>query len=320
MRNLFENNPFSLMPVYFKVLAGISILFLSYALSGLLGIWVASISTGLSLKVFQNMNFNDASEKFIYGLKIIQIFVDVGLFLIPSLLIPIVLFNMNPVSFMGMNKRSGITLFIIAILLALCVQPIVDISARMNQEMRFPDSLKSLESLMKGLETKNENLMQRFLNMKSGWDILLNIFLIAIMPAVLEEFFFRGFLQKSLQLWIRNGHAAVIITAFVFSFIHMEFYGFLPRFILGLLLGYAYLWSGDIKLPILIHFTNNFLDLGLSWYLQQQGKTPAPDASDTGLPAYQYIVAVVIFALLIYLFKSRTNLTTVTIHEGDQNA
>ena len=79
------------------------------------------------------------------------------------------------------------------------------------------------------------------------------------MPAIGEEFFFRGVLQRLFSEWFRNAHVAIIVTAFIFSAIHFQFYGFIPRFLLGLFLGYMFYWSGTLWLPIIIHFINNGL-------------------------------------------------------------
>jgi membrane protease YdiL (CAAX protease family) len=88
-------------------------------------------------------------------------------------------------------------------------------------------------------------------------DLLLNLLVIAIVPAIGEELLFRGYLQQSFSNWLSNPHVAIIVTAVLFSAIHLHFQAFLPRFILGVLLGYLFYWSGSLWLPILAHFANN---------------------------------------------------------------
>jgi hypothetical protein len=99
------------------------------------------------------------------------------------------------------------------------------------------------------------------LTMNSFSDFLLVIGVVALVPALAEEFFFRGFLQQFFQKWVKSAHVAVIITAFIFSTVHMQFFGFLPRFLLGLLLGYLFLYSQRIWTSVYFHFINNLSNI-----------------------------------------------------------
>jgi len=94
--------------------------------------------------------------------------------------------------------------------------------------------------------------------------------MIAILPAIAEEILFRGVIAKYLNEWTRNLHWAVFISAFIFAAIHLQFYGFLPRLLLGMALGYLYFWSGSLWLPIAAHFTNNFLSVVIEFLYRKQ--------------------------------------------------
>ena len=96
--------------------------------------------------------------------------------------------------------------------------------------------------------------------------LFINLLMIAIIPAIGEEFFFRGLLQRIFSNWVRNTHWGIIISAFLFSAIHMQFYGFFPRFLLGAMFGYLFVWSGSLWLPVLAHFINNSLAV-IAYYL-----------------------------------------------------
>src|SRR5207344_1198984 len=87
--------------------------------------------------------------------------------------------------------------------------------------------------------------------------LAINLFIIAFLPALGEELFFRGMMQKLFSQLTKNNHLAIIITSIIFSAIHLQFYGFLPRMVLGIFLGYLLVWSGSLWLPILAHFVNN---------------------------------------------------------------
>ncbi len=303
MKNPFNEGSQAFMPFYLRIMIGASLWFISYAVISFLGLWIASSITGTSLATFSLGNFENKGPAFAAGLKIIQLFSDLGLFVVPALILPFIIFQHNAVAFMGMKKRTSFAVFILAICLALGIQPLVTVSAYFNEHLVLPHFLSGMEQQMQAMEKKNEGLMKSFLQMHGIWDFIINTVIIAILPAVAEELFFRGFLQKALQIGLKRSHLAVIATAFIFSFIHLEFYGFLPRFLLGLLLGYAYLWSGDIKVPILIHFTNNFMDLCLSYY-SGSVETGSGVQNSFGIMQILFsIVSLFVLAYLVYIFK-----------------
>jgi hypothetical protein len=142
--------------------------------------------------------------------------------------------------------------------------------------------------------------------MNNAKDFIINAFVMAVMPAICEEFLFRGFLQRTLYRWWGRRYLAVILSAFIFSFIHFQFYGFLPRFLLGLLLGYLYLWSGDLKLSIFVHFLNNFISLLAAWYSQRNGDEFNLNAPMASYPVVLYFVSAAAGSVLLFLLYKRT--------------
>jgi len=135
----------------------------------------------------------------------------------------------------------------------------------------------------------------------SSGALALNILIIAILPAFGEELIFRGVLQKILSDLFRNKHAAVWVTALFFSAVHLQFFGFLPRLILGLAFGYLYLWSGTLWLPIIAHFVNNAVPAlgaffyGWESYNQDSGAIGTKDLFAIILPV---AISIVILALI----------------------
>jgi len=99
--------------------------------------------------------------------------------------------------------------------------------------------------------------------------MLFNIFMIAIVAAIGEELIFRGVIQKIFARWTGNIHLAIIITGFLFSLIHLQFYGFFPRWLLGVMFGYLMVWSGTLWLPIFAHFVNNAVAVLVSYLIHK---------------------------------------------------
>jgi uncharacterized protein len=117
--------------------------------------------------------------------------------------------------------------------------------------------MSGLEQWMQQSEKEAASVTEAFLLTPNPWSFILNIFMVAVLPALGEELVFRGVLLRHLREWTKNIHVAIFISAFLFSAIHMQFYGFLPRFLMGVFFGYMLYWSGSIWVPIMAHFINN---------------------------------------------------------------
>jgi membrane protease YdiL (CAAX protease family) len=142
-----------------------------------------------------------------------------------------------------------------------------------NSRLQLPETLQTLENSIKNMEAEAEKLTEAFLIMHHTKDLFLNLLMIALLPAIGEELLFRGILQKLLTEATGKIHLSIIITGIIFSAIHMQFFGFLPRMMLGIFLGYLLLWTRTIWAPILAHFINNASAVLMSWYEQQNHLT-----------------------------------------------
>jgi len=127
-----------------------------------------------------------------------------------------------------------------------------------------------LPDWMGQLEDSTNGLLRAFLVMDTPWEFLFSLFVMGFLPAVGEELVFRGFLQRQLGRTRMGEHAAVWVAALIFSGIHFQFEGFLPRVLLGALLGYLFLWTRNLWVPILAHFANNALQVVAAYALQDE--------------------------------------------------
>lgn len=126
-----------------------------------------------------------------------------------------------------------------------------------NMNMTFPDFMKGFEDWARGEEDRLEKLTRIMTDMQSVGDLCIGILVIALLPAIGEELVFRGMIQQELQRATKNIHLAIWTSAAIFSAIHVQFFGFVPRLLLGALFGYLYYWSGNLLIPIFSHFFNN---------------------------------------------------------------
>lgn len=135
--------------------------------------------------------------------------------------------------------------------------PVTNQLTTWNENMSFGKGLTWLEDWIKSLEETAKAATEKMLNVNTIGGLLLNIVVVALIPAVGEEMTFRGVLQQALTRKMKNPHVAIILSAAIFSFIHFQFYGFLPRLFLGLLLGYMFYITGSLWTSMLMHFLNN---------------------------------------------------------------
>lgn len=136
--------------------------------------------------------------------------------------------------------------------------------------------------------------------------LLAGLIVIAVLPAVGEELVFRGILQRRMYTLVSNPHVAIWLAAFVFSAIHLQFFGFFPRLLLGALFGYIYYWSGNLWYAIFAHFVNNGFTLVMLYLYQQKVITTNIDSSES-VPWGYVGLAVVVCVALLFLFKQRTD-------------
>jgi len=199
---------------------------------------------------------NNSPENLRLFLKWMQGFVQIGVMLVPALIFAY-FYDNNPFKILKINKIKYSWRPLIAIALPFTVLPLAGLLNEWNNAVKFPDFLASLEQYLRNKEDAVARMTEIFLYAETGWGLLLNVLIIAIIPAISEEFLFRGVLQNIFKRWFGNVHWAVIVTALIFSAVHGQFFGFLPRFVLGLMLGYLFVTMKSIWAPVVAHFVNN---------------------------------------------------------------
>ena len=203
--------------------------------------------------------------------------------------------------FLGLqSSRDSLVLYLLAFAILLGGMPFITLISELNQMLVLPQWLSGLELWMKNLEESAQVTTNLLLEGTSIWDLLGNILFIGVFAAVAEEVFFRGALQQLLGKLFKNKHLAVWVTAFIFSLLHMQFYGFLPRIILGAVLGYLFVYSKNLWIPIFVHFLNNALVVIFNFFFRENSVyqyLEHPAITSTFL-----VAGLVSLGLLVYLF------------------
>lgn len=275
----------------------------------------------LSLSVFKINLFekdlfalHGKNQNVINSFKLVQGFYAAGLFIFGPLL-SIFLLEKNASSYLKLNKRPSLQLCFVILIVMIMSTPLINHLFYLNQQLALPSWMQGIEAWMKESEEQAALLTGYFLNTASLNGLFLNLIVIALIPAIGEELLFRGLIQKWLQQSTGRKHLAVIVTAALFSAIHMQFYGFIPRMVLGMILGYAFLWSGSLWLSIFGHFANNAAAVILAFYARKNSlpfnqDTIGTEKSDIWLVL---ISALIVCSGLFYIHKNRTN-NSETMH------
>ncbi len=195
------------------------------------------------------------------------------------------------------------------LLLVFCVMlvssPLIEFLGAINKRMVLPEYLKAVQDWMRESEDKAQQLLSILLKMDSIWSVIVNVLAIGLLTAIVEELTFRGCLQTIFLKWFGNVHVAVWVTGILFSAFHMEFFGFLPRLLLGVLFGYFTAWSGSVWPAIWAHFLNNGTAV-VAYYLYQRKVIKVdPDANQIFQNStYAYVFSFIIVLFLLYMYHN----------------
>ena len=289
-----------------KFLSLIIIIFVCLLFTMLFGIVFAIPFFGSNiLDLISGLSDYSNSES-INALKYFQIINQIGIFILPAIFYSY-LDKRNVTSTLKLNIKPKIITLIFASILIFISIPFVDWMISVNQSMKFPEFLGNLENWFRESEDQATALTELFLKVNTIGGLLFNIFMIGIMAAISEELLFRGVLLKLFAEWTKNIHLAVIFSAILFSAFHLQFYGFLPRFMLGVLLGYLFVWSKSIWVPIFIHFLNNTIAIIVS-FLFNKGVISFGIESVESYDNSVYwgsILLIIIFIILIFLNEKK---------------
>lgn len=214
------------------------------------------------------------------------------------------------------NKRPrNIALYSLLILiatvgLAVSISPVVEWNATIN----FPEWMKGFQEFAMQMEKNAEEIIKVITDNMTPVDLVFSILVVGALTAVGEEIAFRGMLQTELVRAFRNPHLGIWIAAAVFSAFHFQFFGFVPRLLIGAFLGYLYYWSGNLWLAILGHFFNNGLQL-VGLYLYQRGNITFDVEGNTAAPVEAVIPSIVLTIGLLYFIRNHSRRDPSSDHE-----
>ncbi|MBP6977361.1 MAG: CPBP family intramembrane metalloprotease [Bacteroidales bacterium] len=238
--------------------------------------------------------------------KYIQIVSQFGTFIFPAVIFAF-LANRRIASYLKMDVFPGLFTMVLAILAFLSLLPFINWLMVVNEQVHLPEFLAGMEDWMRRSEDQAQQLADAFLADTTAKGLIINLFMIGILAAVGEELVFRGIGIRLLDEWMHSKHLAIWISAIAFSALHLQFYGFLPRMVLGVVLGYLFFWSGSLWVPIITHLINNGLGV-LIMYFYNKGtiSTNLDEFGSTGSWSLIVLSVAVSGGLMVWIF-SREN-------------
>lgn len=258
-------------------------------------LWLA-IMLLLTLIVMAIWTVLPINHQAIGSLKWFQFVQTLATFFVPPLIVAW-LCSDNPKRWLQIDTAPKWWMFVGAILVMIMALPGINLLADWNSRMSLPDWLKPLEDLMRQQEEAAQALTERFLQGKGIGMLLINVGLLALLPAAAEELTFRGMLQKL----IPNKHVAIWVVAIFFSAIHFQFYGFVPRMLLGAMFGYMLVWTGSLWIPMTMHFVNNAVTVVAYWVIYNNNLNPnSVETFGTGETLWLGIVSLVLTGVGLY--------------------
>ena len=283
-------------PIEFLILIGIWVGCFVIGSAAAIPIWIGM--TGKSLFDMQKEMFNPAN---VDAVKVMQVVSTIIIFFIPAFITARIA-SKQPFERLGFRKGLHINRAVTAILIMLCALPFVGFLAELNKAIPITASMKKMFDAMESQYAEQVKLMATF---KTPTDYVIALFIIALMPAIVEEVFFRGAMQSIFMRWFKIPWLVIFITGFIFSAIHFSWYGFIPRVALGMVLGYIFYYTGNLWYSIIAHFFNNALMVTILYWQYTKDKKIDMEVGDSA-PWWAGVISAAILVGLFILLKKLT--------------
>ena len=227
----------------------------------------SSLGSLIVMLLYHTASLLETSDP-VTAIRISQTFATIGTFLLPALLFAYCQ-NRQCFHYNSANCLPDFSMTIIVLVVSATLLPVVSVLSTFNMQIMPQEGV--VAEFMRNLEETANQILQMVTSRRSTWDLVANLLVFAVLAGVCEEFLFQGTLQPLMTKWTRNPHVGILLTAFIFSVLHFQFYGFIPRFALGVYLGYLFYWSRSLWLPVIAHVMHNALSIIADYTLQGRG-------------------------------------------------
>ena len=266
---MFREPPFRPFHPFMKILALVMVMIITFLVVLAVGVGFSIPFFGMDLLEGAAVLTDYSNPRTVELLKYLQVVNQFGVFILPAILF-VVLTDDNFPGYLNLNNGFRRFSLFFGIILLVVSMPFIGWLLELNSGIHLPAALSRVEDWMRASEDTAERLTEAFLSTASWKGFFFNLTMIAVFAAIGEELIFRGILVRLFNEWTGNIHLAVLIPALLFSALHLQFYGFFGRLVLGIILGYLFVWSGSLWVPIIVHFINNAMAVVVS-FMDQRG-------------------------------------------------
>jgi len=280
-------SPWSQLSFFLAIAGGALILF----------VFLASAiyhTTGLGDEIRSGAAWSD--PRAINVMKWVQALFSLMVFGLPGYFYARQTFAARPLYQLGLRPAVRVNFYLLGVLLLLISLPLEGWLGDLNKRIPLPEWMNQLEK-------DNGRQVEIFLKRNTPFDPVINLLIMAVIPAFCEELCFRGALQRIMIRLFKNPWTGIIVAAFLFSFFHFEFQGFLPRMFLGILLGAACWYSGSLWVPILGHLFFNGIQVAAAMF------DPAMVSKNPSIPLYTVLLSMVIIVGLLYRMQKQSTVS-----------
>ena len=238
-------------------------------------------------------------------MRMMQLISAIGTFLFPALAVAW-LCSPDPEAYLCIKRKTDTKILLLVLASMILMSPTITLTALLNKQMVLPSFMAPVEAWMQTQEALAEQLTNTLLAGDGLLTFLSNLVVMALMAGITEEFLFRGALQRIIGQWTANHHIVIWSAAILFSAFHLQFYGFLPRMLLGAYFGYLLYLSRNIWIPVFAHFANNaFAVIGMSDNRLKENEFITGDISNANLLPYSALAVITLLLFIVCVQRIR---------------
>ncbi|NOY50117.1 MAG: CPBP family intramembrane metalloprotease [Chlorobi bacterium] len=299
-----RNAYFEYISPWGKLLLILGLVLLFSILTSFGGLLIGKYWLGTDLAALADLLSHPVTVQAIQFTKFFQFLNQLGVFIIPVFMYAVFVSNSSS-EYLGLRRKPMFTSLIISVAIVFTILPFLNYISDLNANMKFPEGWSVVEQWMAEKEAQAKMLTEAFLKTTTIPGLAVNLVIVALIPALGEEMLFRGVLLRLFNEAFKNVHVAVFVSAFVFSLIHLQFFGFLPRLIMGLILGYLFVSTKNLWYPIAFHFVNNAASVIIFFLYNKNGVGSGAEGFGASNSIIIIVGSLLVSVLLLLVVKKR---------------
>lgn len=273
----------------------IGLMGVGFVIGGFLSISVWQLMTGQDMA---QMQLSMSDPAYTNPVRVSQTILSICVFFLPPIIVAR-LMSKQPLTYLGLRQSASLTVYLVIVVLMLLTIVIGGSMATLNELIPLTPQM---ELYFKSMEEDYMTQIEVMSQMSNWTDFVIALIVMAFIPAVVEEVFFRGGFQNMMYRSTGNFWVAIIVTSLLFSAIHFSFYGFLTRLTLSIVLGLFYAQTRNLWIPILAHFINNAIGVGEVFYLRSTGQSLQDGVGDK-FPIWWGLLATAAFVIIFRKYQ-----------------